>query len=43
MLVNTFKTSTGDIGTIVSIDGGKLCVENGDARRGTIIIVNFIL
>lgn len=37
----TLKTSTGDIGTIVNIDGGKIIsVENGDARRGTIITVN---
>ena len=37
----TLKTSTGDIGTIVNIEGGKIkSVENGDARRGTIITVN---
>ena len=34
-------TSTGDIGTIVNINGGKvLSVENGDARRGTKITVS---
>ena len=33
-------TSIGDIGTIVNIEGGKIVnVENGDARRGTIIEV----
>ena len=32
------KTSTGDIGTVVTINGGKLIdVKNGDARCGTII------
>ena len=34
------KTSQGDIGTIIEIDGGKIIdVTNGDARRGTIITV----
>ena len=34
------KTSTGDIGTIVKINGGVVeSIENGDARRGTIISV----
>lgn len=34
------KTSTGDIGTIVKINGGIVeSIENGDARRGTIISV----
>lgn len=34
------KTSMGDVGTIVHIKGGKvISVENGDARRGTIIEV----
>lgn len=36
----TLKTSTGDVGTIVSINGGKLeKVDNCDARKGTIITV----
>lgn len=35
------KTSTGDVGTIVHIQGGKLISNgNGDARRGTIMAVN---
>lgn len=35
------KTSTGDVGTIVHIKGGKVeNVTNGDARIGTIISVN---
>ena len=34
------KTSQGDVGTIVKIEGGKIIdVSNGDARRGTIITV----
>ena len=34
------KTSEGDIGTIVNIEGGKIIsVSNGDARKGTIITV----
>lgn len=34
------KTATGDLGTIVNIDGGKIIsVETGDARKGTIIII----
>ncbi|MBR1376719.1 MAG: DNA mismatch repair endonuclease MutL [Bacilli bacterium] len=34
------KTSQGDVGTIVQIEGGKVIdVSNGDARRGTIITV----
>ena len=37
----TLTTSTGDIGTIVKINGGKIVgVERGDARRGTIMQVN---
>ena len=37
----TLKTSTGEVGTIVNINGGKIInVENGDARRGTIIVIN---
>ena len=36
----TLTTSTGSIGTIVNIKGGKvLSVENGDARKGTIMCV----
>ena len=36
----TLKTSTGDVGTIVNINGGKLeKVDNCDARKGTIITV----
>lgn len=36
----TLTTSTGAIGTIVNIKGGKvLSVENGDARKGTIMCV----
>ena len=35
------KTSTGDVGTLVNIKGGKLIkVENTDARKGTIIEVS---
>ena len=34
------KTSQGEVGTIVKIEGGKVIdVSNGDARRGTIITV----
>ena len=34
------KTSTGEVGTIVNIKGGKIVsVENGDSRKGTIISV----
>ena len=37
----TLTTSTGDIGTIVKINGGVIeSVERGDARRGTIMKVN---
>ena len=37
----TLTTSTGDIGTVVKINGGKIIsVENGDARCGTIMCVN---
>lgn len=37
----TLKTSTGSIGTIIELQGGKLISEkNGDARRGTIISVD---
>lgn len=36
----TLKTSTGGIGTLVNIEGGKvISVEKGDARKGTIITV----
>ena len=36
----TLTTSTGDIGTIVQINGGKIeSVQNGDARPGTIMLV----
>ncbi len=36
----TLSTSTGDIGTIVNIAGGKIIsVEKGDSRKGTIISV----
>jgi DNA mismatch repair protein MutL len=36
----TLKTSEGDIGTIVTYDGGHLIsVENGDSRKGTVITV----
>ena len=35
------KTSTGDVGTLVNIKGGKLVkVENTDARKGTVIEVS---
>lgn len=34
------KTSTGDVGTYIHIKGGKLVeVQNGDARKGTIVTV----
>ncbi len=37
----TLKTSKGDIGSVVNIEGGKvISVTKGDARRGTIIEVN---
>ena len=36
----TLKTSKGDIGSVVNIEGGKvISVTKGDARRGTIIEV----
>ena len=36
----TLTTSTGGIGTIVKINGGKIeSVQNGDSRRGTIMCV----
>lgn len=36
----TLKTSTGDVGTVVNINGGKLeKVDNCDARKGTVITV----
>jgi DNA mismatch repair protein MutL len=36
----TLKTSTGDIGTIITYKGGKLInTDNSDARRGTVITV----
>ena len=35
------KTSTGDVGTLVNIKGGKIVkVENTDARKGTVIEVS---
>ena len=35
------KTSTGEVGTIVHINGGKIINQtNGDARKGTIMSVN---
>ena len=37
----TLTTSTGDIGTIVEIHGGKIInISKGDSRKGTIISVN---
>jgi len=37
----TLKTSTGDVGTYLEIEGGKLLnLENADARKGTIISVD---
>lgn len=37
----TLKTSTGILGTVVKINGGKLeGVTKGDARKGTVITVN---
>ena len=37
----TLTTSTGGIGTIVKINGGKIeSVQNGDSRRGTIMCVD---
>ena len=37
----TLITSTGNIGTIVKVNGGKIIdVSNGDSRCGTIMIVN---
>jgi DNA mismatch repair protein MutL len=37
----TLKTSTGNIGTIIELQGGKvISAKNGDARRGTIISVD---
>lgn len=37
----TLKTSTGDIGTFLEIEGGKLkTLEGADARKGTIITIN---
>ena len=39
----TLITSTGDVGTIVNINGGKIdSVKNGDARRGTIMCVEYL-
>jgi DNA mismatch repair protein MutL len=35
------RTSTGDVGTVVNIEGGKIInVDTGDARKGTIITVS---
>ena len=37
----TLITSTGNIGTIVKINGGKIdSISSGDSRRGTIMIIN---
>lgn len=37
----TLITSTGNIGTIVKINGGKVMnISSGDSRRGTIMIIN---
>ena len=37
----TLTTSTGEIGTVVKINGGKIIsVERGDSRRGTIMCVD---
>ena len=39
----TLKTSTGDVGTFLEIEGGKLKnFENADARKGTIITINHL-
>ncbi len=36
----TLKTSTGEIGTVINIKGGKLISEEkGDARKGTVVLV----
>ena len=36
----TLKTSTGDVGTTIELNGGHVVsVQNGDARRGTMISV----
>lgn len=37
------KTSTGNVGTYLEIEGGKLkTLENADARKGTIITINHL-
>ncbi len=37
------KTSTGDVGTYLEIEGGKLIVcENADARKGTILSIDHL-
>jgi len=39
----TLKTSTGDVGTYIEIEGGKfITVEEADARKGTIITINHL-
>lgn len=39
----TLKTSTGDVGTFLEIEGGKLkTLESADARKGTIITINHL-
>ena len=36
----TLKSSMGEVGTVVNIDGGHIIsIENGDARKGTTVIV----
>lgn len=35
------KTATGNLGTIINLEGGKILnIKNGDSRKGTIIIVS---
>lgn len=39
----TLKTSTGDVGTFLEMEGGKLLtLENADARKGTIISIDHL-
>lgn len=39
----TLKTSTGEVGTFIEIEGGKLKnIENADARKGTIISIDHL-